>query len=302
MRQATRLDHEQRLEEAASYLLGHLDETLEPGALADRVCLSRFHFHRVFQVLMGETLGEFVRRLRLERAAHQLRETGTAITEIAFDAGYATHEAFIRAFRTAFGYSPSVFRSRLTYDGRLPTTNGIHFDGDVQRDLRFAAPQGVVTMNIEIRELPTRKAAVMAHQGPYYMIGQTFGRFVAWAGQNGVPFRQGIGIYYDDPETTSADQLHSDAGTFVPDDFTTEDPQVRVIEVPGGTYAVATYVGPYEGLGRAWGELCGQWLPQSGHSYGDGPGLEVYVDDCSTVPPDQLRTELYAPVKSAVPA
>src|SRR5579872_2798166 len=103
MRTGTRLEHELRIEETVRYIVDHLDETIDLRDLADRACLSRFHFHRVFQTLLGETVGDLVRRLRLKRAAMRLRITEVPITELAFESGYATHEAFIRAFRAAFG-------------------------------------------------------------------------------------------------------------------------------------------------------------------------------------------------------
>src|SRR5580698_8818879 len=102
MRRRTRLDHELRIEESVRYIVEHLDETIDLRDLADHACLSRFHFHRVFQALLGETVGEMVRRLRLERAGRRLAATKIPITELAFEAGYSTHEAFIRAFRAAF--------------------------------------------------------------------------------------------------------------------------------------------------------------------------------------------------------
>jgi AraC family transcriptional regulator len=60
--------------------------------------------------MVGETPVELLRRLRLERAAWQLGHTDRAVTEIAFDAGYETHEAFTRAFRANYNASPSGFR------------------------------------------------------------------------------------------------------------------------------------------------------------------------------------------------
>jgi len=57
MRRSTRLDHERRIEEAVTFLVEHLDEVIDLRMVADRVCLSRFHFHRVFQALMGRRQG-----------------------------------------------------------------------------------------------------------------------------------------------------------------------------------------------------------------------------------------------------
>lgn len=295
MRHRTRLDHEERIEEAVRYIVEHLDEPVDLRDLADRVCLSRFHFHRVFQALTGETVGEMVRRLRLERAAARLGATTVPITELAFDAGYATHEAFIRAFRAAFGCTPSTMRRRLTYDGHLPTPNGLHY-GDPVR-IRFVASTGEIAMHVEIRELPARKAVCMSHQGPYFMIGRTFGQLGAWLQETGAPSGPGIGIYYDDAEATPPDELRSEAGAFVADDFATDDPRVHIVDVAGGTYAVGTHVGPYDGLSNAWNELVGKWLPSSGYVFGDAPGFEVYLDDCSKTPPAEVRTEICVPVK-----
>jgi AraC family transcriptional regulator len=296
MRRQTRLEHEERIEAAIRYIIEQLDEPIDLRDLADHVCMSRFHFHRVFQALLGETVGQVVRRLRLERAAAQLRSTETPITELAFEAGYATHEAFIRAFRAAFGCTPSTMRRRLTYDGRLPTPNGIHYG--VRLQICFVIAQGGVAMQVEIRQLESRKAVSMTHQGPYFMIGKTFGELGAWLAEMGVEAGPQLAIYFDDPEATPAAELRSHAGAFVPPDFRTDDPRVCVVEVAGGLYAVGTHVGPYDGLTNAWSEVVGKWLPASGYAFGDDPGFEVYVDDCSKVPPAEVRTEICVPVKA----
>ncbi|HWD40880.1 MAG TPA: AraC family transcriptional regulator, partial [Fimbriimonas sp.] len=70
MRTRTRLDHEKRIEEAVQFVLDNLGQPLTPAQVADQVCLSRFHFHRVFQALVGETIWDLRRRILLERAAH----------------------------------------------------------------------------------------------------------------------------------------------------------------------------------------------------------------------------------------
>jgi AraC family transcriptional regulator len=278
------------------YIVEHLDDPIDLRDLADHVCLSRFHFHRIFQALVGETVGEVIRRLRLERAATRLRTSQTPITELAFEAGYATHEAFIRAFRAAFGCTPSALRRRLTYEGQLPTPNGVHYGSPLQ--IRFVTPQGEIGMQVEIREFKPRKAVCITHHGPYFMIGQTFGQLGAWLKETGIDARLTLGIYYDDPEATPVAELRSDAGAFVPDDFATDDPRVHIVDIAGGLYAVGTHIGPYDGLPNAWGEMVGKWLPSSGYAFGDSPGLEVYLDDCSQVEAAKVRTEICVPVKA----
>ncbi|MGH9661094.1 MAG: helix-turn-helix transcriptional regulator, partial [Bryobacteraceae bacterium] len=105
-----------------------LDE--EPVAtedLARRAWWSRSHFHRLFRALVEETPLAMRRRLLLERAAWQLGRTPSTVTEIALDAQYGSLEAFTRAFRRAFGISPSLYRRLGPTHFRLTSANGIHF-------------------------------------------------------------------------------------------------------------------------------------------------------------------------------
>jgi AraC-like DNA-binding protein len=139
------------VERAVAYILKHLDEPIDPVSLAAHVRLSRHHFHRVFLALLGETVGAFTRRMRLERAALQLRSTPTSITEVAFGAGYATHEAFIRAIRLAYDCTPSGLRWSHTGIAHLPTPNGIHYAQPIV--IRYINMQGESRMNELEQEL-----------------------------------------------------------------------------------------------------------------------------------------------------
>jgi len=297
MRTSTRLDHETRIEEAVRFILTHLDEPLTPTDIADQVCLSRFHFHRVFQVLLGETVGELNRRIRLERAAHRLRTTRQPVTEIAFDAGYSTHEAFIRAFRDGFGITPSGFRSRMTYNGMLPCPNGVHYGELKPFDLHFVPLQGT-PMNVEIREMPAQRALCMSHKGPYYMIGATFARVGPWLKEHEIKIGPFVGLYYDDPNGTAPDDLRSDAGALVDLDFTIDDPAVHVVDMPAATYAVYTHIGAYDRLNHAWDEFMTKWFPTCGYEFAPGIPMEIYIDDCADTPAETLRTELCISVRN----
>jgi len=93
---------------------------------------SRTQFYRIFRALIEETPGEMRRRLLLERAAWRLSRTAASITEIALDADYGSLEAFTRAFRRAFGASPSIYRRMGETYYHLPAPNSIHFGVSVE--------------------------------------------------------------------------------------------------------------------------------------------------------------------------
>ncbi|WAS90571.1 AraC family transcriptional regulator [Nannocystis punicea] len=284
-----------------------LDQALDLTALARGAALSPFHFHRVFRGMVGETPLEMHRRLRLERAARALLTSDAGVTAIAFDAGYETHEAFTRAFRQAYGVSPSAFRQGATDPrsgcGRPPQAelaapSGVHYCDDPTRELVVHIATKESIMNVTIETMPAQRVATVAHVGPYNQISAAFARLGALAGPAGLlRFPQGamIAIYYDDPESTPPEQLRSDAGLVIPEDVALPA-GLGEQRLPAGRYAKTTHIGPYTGLGGAWSRLMGEWLPRSGQRVGEGHSYEVYRNNPTNAPPEQLHTELYLPL------
>src|SRR4051794_16447816 len=97
-----------------------LDGSASTEDLARRAYQSRTQFHRLFRALIDETPAAMRRRLLLERAAYQLSRTQSSITDIALDTNYSSLEAFTRAFRKAFGTSPSLYRRMGAVHFHLP--------------------------------------------------------------------------------------------------------------------------------------------------------------------------------------
>lgn len=113
--------------------------------LAARACLSRFHFDRVVSGVSGETPTRLRRRVLLERAAFRLLTTGDGVLEIAHEAGYSSNEAFTRAFRRAYGLSPSAWRASPRRI-KLDAPNGVHFHPP--GGLRLPARDEVTSMDL----------------------------------------------------------------------------------------------------------------------------------------------------------
>ena len=87
--------------------------------LASVAFLSKYHFLRVFESIVGETPGHFLQRIRLERAARMLvYHRDVSITNIAHTCGFGSSQSLARAFRSRFLTSPSNFRQTnfLSYD------------------------------------------------------------------------------------------------------------------------------------------------------------------------------------------
>src|SRR5688572_20962028 len=104
------------------HIQANLDQDLSLEALASRVGLSQFHFHRLFRSAIGETLKQYTQRLRLERAASRLVINDAAILDVALDSGFQSHETFSRQFKRRFRVTPKHYRQWAR--GEMKRTSG----------------------------------------------------------------------------------------------------------------------------------------------------------------------------------
>jgi AraC family transcriptional regulator len=275
-----------------------LDAALDLETLAQSASLSPFHFHRVFRGMVGETPLELTRRLRMERAAWSLVHTARAVTLIAFDAGYETHEAFTRAFRACYGMSPSGFRQRGHSRIELAAVCGVHYDARAHAQLFTPCDTGGKTMHVEIKDMPARRLGTVRHIGPYNQVNTAFERLGAIAGPAGLfghPGAAMLALYHDDPEATPPEKLRSDAGITVPDGVALPSGLAEQ-RVAAGKYACTMHVGPYDRLPDAWARLMGEWLPASAHRLGPGASYEIYLNNPTNTPKEKLETEICIPL------
>jgi PAS domain S-box-containing protein len=106
-------DATQALSLALQYAQSHPDASLKVADLAARAGLSVFQFDQRIRAMFGLSAGQYLTRLRIERASERLRRSDEGISEIAFDCGYADPTAFARQFRKTVGVSPGQYRKLL---------------------------------------------------------------------------------------------------------------------------------------------------------------------------------------------
>ena len=101
------------LNRAIQFVENNLDKKILLKDIAREAFLSEFHFHRIFKSLTGETIKEFLLRLKIERAAIRLKYSKDNIRRIAFENGYENHETFTRAFKKYFELTPQEYRDTI---------------------------------------------------------------------------------------------------------------------------------------------------------------------------------------------
>jgi len=282
MRAGTAESYHERVLRAQVYLQSRLDDSIDLDQLASVACFSPFHFHRIFRGITGETVMEHVRRLRLERAALRLKFADQAVTDIAFEAGYESHEAFTRAFRARFGDSPTGFRESRATVAEPPTPS---------------PPESGSATPVRVERLPPMRVAFVRHIGPFDEVGTAWTTLMSWVGARGLfgPHTRAIGISHDDPDITPPEKLRYDAAVTIVGEVTPEGP-VGVIELAGGEYAMAQHRGPYHQISATYARLCGQWLPSSGRELASASALEFYLNSPLMTKPEDLLTDACLPL------
>ena len=274
--------NEKRLLRVLDHIHDNPSGDLSLDALSDVAAMSRFHWHRVFRAMTGETLGQAVRRIRMQRASYLLVMTDQPLATIAAAVGMENLASFQRAFSDAFLMSPTAFRKR----------------GELRPFARIPAPRRPPMYPVTIRsEAPIRLAA-LPHQGAYFEISRAFQKLSAVMASRDLFGNAGrmIAVFYDDPQSTPEPNLRSHAGFEIkgPSDLSAP---LEEVTLPAGRQAVLTYTGPYAGLPAAYDELFGVWLPASGEEPADSPSFEVYLNSPMDTAPEALVTELHLPLK-----
>jgi AraC family transcriptional regulator len=298
VRTRTRQTYGERILRVLLHIQNHLDESLVLEDLARIACFSPYHFHRIFRGMVGESVMEHVRRLRLERAALRLVHTDQQVTRLAFEAGYETLEAFTRKFRATFGLSPTEFRQKHRLVPFPDVPSQVHFDPDGRIETFEPMKPGARKMDVRVEQIEPQRVAFMRHIGPYHGVGETWGKLCAWAGRRNLfgPNTKAIGVCYDDPEFTPPEKIRYDA-CFVVDESVQPEGEVGVQTLEGGEYAVLTHNGPYEKLAETYMRFCGEWLATSGRELKSAPSLEVYLNSPQDTAPEELVTLIHMPLE-----
>lgn len=278
----------QRFERVFEYIERHLGEMLDVEQLSQVAHFSKFHFHRQFTLYAGIGIAAYVRGVRLRHASYRLVfRKHERITDIALDVGFESPESFSRAFRQAFGQSPSQFRKQPKWQPwkeqfcLLPKTRSRKMD-------------------VNIVEFVETKIAVMAHRGPPQLVNDSVLIFIDWRKQSGlspVKTSRTFGVIYDDPNTVEPEKFRFDICGEVAGDVPHNPQGVKSGAIPGGRCAVIRHNGPHERLGEKVYYLYRNWLPGSGEELRDARLFFHYLNLRSEVADHELLTDIYLPLK-----
>jgi AraC family transcriptional regulator len=283
-RKANQAKYAARMHRVLEHIDRQLDQELDLRALARVAHFSAFHFHRLFFSWTGETMGDYLRRRRLEIAAIRLAgQPKLSILTVAVSVGFGSTEAFGRAFKDRFGCTASTWRTSIAKQRNpgqeLRNPGQIAATADADNDSTVST--GAV-MKVKIIERKPVVVTYLRYVGPYGRpISEFWQRTVyPWMLANDQLGQPRYGISLDDPTITAANQCRYDAAVEVRGKITVPGDS-QTTTVPGGQYAVTPFRGTVDHISAVWDAMLREWLPGSGMQLDARPFLEHYPKDAS---------------------
>ena len=295
----------ERVNRAIDYVTVHLHEPDGPRlrSVARAAMLSPYHFHRIFQAMVGETLADFVKRLRLERALLMMAHAGRrqpSLTTIALDSGFSSSSDFSRCFRQRFGVPPSAFSIntwRAAHGTEMEATapgsaEGLHLAKLPARD----NPDG---FKVRIRELPARTVAYIRVHNPYRgdAVPRAAARLVAWTERHALADGQWLGYQWDNPEITRLEDCRYHVAVEVDRPAALPDGEIGRFRFPPMVVAQVEVRGGLDLELRAFQWLFGAWLPRSGYVPDDQPCFEAWIGRPYAHGTEHFELHVQLPVK-----
>ena len=269
----------QGIQQAIDYVEANITEDIDFAEVAKQAYASSFHFQRVFHILCGFSLGEYIRMRRLSLAGEELSKGNAKIIAIAMKYGYDTPESFSRAFTRFHGIAPSEakrggkVRIFTPLSVKLTVTGGSKMDYRIEK--RDAFPVVCKRKRVGKPQAANATPDITAMWQEYGADG-TMERLLACMPQD--PVMKGLlGICFS--SELNAEQFPYGIG--VEYDGRTIDEDLEVVTIPANTYAVFTSKGKMpDAFIETYHRIVTEFFPQSiQYEYAESVEFEVYASD-----------------------
>lgn len=283
------MDWLEGMNRAVAYIEANLEGGLDLGRAAAEACCSLYHFQRIFLVMTGVPLGEYVRRRRLAWAAFELQSSNIKVIDLALKYGYASPTAFNRAFAAMHGMPPSRARRGGAVKAYAPVSFQISIKGAVEMEYRIIEKEAMRIVGVGFRT--TMADGVCMREVPAFWAKchaeNVLPRLLPLAG--GEPCGV-LGVNLNEDVSQEAFDYYVAVAT---DSEAPEGMEARVI--PAATWAVFAATGPMSDTMQALQtRILTEWLPSSGYTFGMGVNIEVYCDE--DIRAQDYRCEVWLPV------
>lgn len=279
----------QRMTNAVDYMEEHLEGPIDVARIAKVACSSSFHFQRMFHMLTGSTVVEYIRKRRLTLAARELAAKKAKVIDVALKYGYETPESFAKAFKRLHGISPvAARRPGLSLKAFPRITFQLSAKGDRDTEYKIVEQEAFQVVGKAIK-VSTKNRENFKRIPEFWMECNREGASEKLC--NDFQAKEILGICMDmEYEQEQFTYMIAFKGG---EAYTGKEYTIR--KIPASTWAVFTSIGPIpDAIQKVWKCIFLEWFPATGYEHACAPELEVYPPgDISVV---DYRCEVWIPI------
>ncbi len=266
----------QGIQKAIDYVESNITEEIDFEEAAKRAYSSPFHFQRVFGILCGISLGDYIRMRRLSLAGEELSKGNGKIIDIALKYGYDTPESFSRAFTRFHGIAPSEAKHGGKVKIFTPLSVKLTLTGGSKMDYRIEKRDAFQVVCKRKRvEKPQAANATRDITEMWRECGKdgTMEKLISFMPKNAV-MKGLLGICF----SSELDAKQFPYGIGVEYDGRKIDDGLEIVTIPANTYAVFTSKGKMpDAFIETYNRIVTEFFPQSAqYEYAENIEFEVY--------------------------
>lgn len=284
----TQLERYKRL---VAYIDEHFKEDINIQKVEEVCHYSYRNINRIFQALHQETIGKYIKRIRLEKAAQYLKYSDESVSDIAFEVGFEDIAAFSKAFKNKFKCSPTAFRNSSQSILEL-IRQSLEENNEGERE----------QISFEIEYLPDFEFLSIEYRGAFgdnTAIEKTWNQLIKYADKNKLLNEKTIYMSQIVDDNEISDSIHSRYNlTIIPDKPINFEPKglFTIKKHQRHKYAKFIHRGSEKLLEETYNKIYAFWMVDVNLELADLPVLEFYINYEDNTPEEDLTLEIYIPV------
>lgn len=300
----TQRDYINRINKVFTFIDENLDADLSLNTISEIAFFSPFHFHRIFKIITGETLNEYVTRRRIEKAANFLiHKSSISISELSLEIGFNNNSSFTRAFKKFYGISPTEFRTRnsnnISKISQLESKNGQEKPTFDEYFCNITNLKKWIEMNakIEIKEMSKVELAYVSCIGQNNLMN-AYDKLMNWAGPKGLLNDRDakvVTIYHDSFKITEPGKVRMSACVILKKSIKVGG-EVGLTTIERGRFIVGSFKIKLNEFEKSWTGLF-IWMNEKGYKKVDRNPFEIYHNNFNEHPEKICIVDFYIPIE-----
>ena len=298
-------EYKKRIVKTIQYIDTNLDADLSLEKIAEISAYSPFHFHRIFRLVTGETLQNYIIRRKIEKSAFYLAVyKEKEIKDIYFELGFSNHSVFSKTFKKYYGLPPSEFRKSApekfhkilqiqSKNGQIDTVFS-QYICSIENLLNWTK----MNLKIEVKEMPEMNLAAVMSLG-IAGVEPSYSVLVDWAKKKHLFPRENvkmISVYHDSFKVTPPDKVRIHACMLLDEKLEKPAGEVFSETIEAGKFIVGSGEVTLNDFEQCWVSLF-LWMNEHGHSMRRTFPFEIYHSNFKEHPEGKMIVDFCIPIQ-----